>query len=551
MEIEKIEETIVITDNLNEVVYMLNPDGEITYITPNVERISGYNASELIGKRFTNFVYHEDLSAREEAFISALEGRNCPHSYRLVSKNGEVVWIRTNARPVYRNGEITGLQGVLTNITDLVEKERELVNARKLAEAGERDMRYLNLLMTKMLGLQSLAEIYQLITRALAKRFPECYILAISINEKTNTSKLEAMAGIDNPLLNEVIRLSGFNPLGKKFNLVPNINHMLRKGRLEYFEGGLAKFSSNEYPAVAAGIIEKIAGISNIYTIGINRDDHLLAAVHLLTTGRREITDNRFIETFVKQAGLIIEKKITAAELEEAERRARESDNLKTAFLQNISHEIRTPLNAIVGFSHILAEENGNSLKAENHLDVLTASSSRLIEVINDIIELSQLQTGQTKLNIEEFNAAAVIIETVNKFEHKASEKGIRINVKADEKIVITSDRSRVESIVNHITDNAVKFTYKGTVKVTVRKKNKNLIITVSDTGPGIEEAKQQEIFKPFVQAENALSKRGEGTGAGLPLVKGYCELLNGTVSLKSEPGKGTTVLVSLPLGAR
>jgi len=231
--------------------------------------------------------------------------------------------------------------------------------------------------------------------------------------------------------------------------------------------------------------------------------------------------------------------------------RAEESDRLKTSFLQNMSHEVRTPLNAIVGFAQLIAEPNRTNGKNRLFSDKIISGSDKLIGIITDVIEISQIQANQVQMKSAELNLIALINSIVNKYEKRAAEKEIafvfRQNVPYKE-LIVKSDGEKLKKILSHLIHNALKFTQAGTVEIRCKLVDSELQISVSDTGIGISLEQQNIIFDPFRQVETGLIRSYGGNGIGLSLVKAYTELLNGSVSVKSRLGSGTTFDIALPL---
>ena len=238
-------------------------------------------------------------------------------------------------------------------------------------------------------------------------------------------------------------------------------------------------------------------------------------------------------------------------ELIEARNRAEESDRLKTAFLANMSHEIRTPMNAILGFMELLKRSDLLQEDRENFISIIEESGKRLLSTINDIIEISKIETGLVEVNLKPENLYEIISSALNLFKPIAQVKGLEFRIKFSEKTElcnILTDRFKIESIIINLLSNAVKFTKKGYIETGARLENNNIILYVKDTGPGIPPDKLEVVFNPFYQADMNLSREHEGSGLGLAIAKAYSEMLKGKLWVESEPGKGSTFFLSIPL---
>jgi signal transduction histidine kinase/CheY-like chemotaxis protein len=237
-------------------------------------------------------------------------------------------------------------------------------------------------------------------------------------------------------------------------------------------------------------------------------------------------------------------------ELHQAKEKAEESNRLKSAFLQNMSHEVRTPLNSIVGFSQFMSKPNLKPEKLEKYSRIIQASSEKLIEIVTDVIEISQIQAKLVKLELNNIDIIELIKNIVRKFEIKAKEKKNDLLLKIDipdDKYFILTDQEKLSSILYHVIDNAVKFTNEGRIEVKLKIVENDIQIHISDTGIGISEEMQEKVFEPFWQVETDICRSFGGNGLGLPIVHAYTELLGASVSLKSELNKGTLVSFLIP----
>jgi signal transduction histidine kinase len=222
---------------------------------------------------------------------------------------------------------------------------------------------------------------------------------------------------------------------------------------------------------------------------------------------------------------------------------------LKTAFLNNLSHEIRTPLNAIVGFSTLLGEPGQVPGRME-FMDIITQSSDHLLEIVDDVVEISKIEAKIVRLIKKETNLNQMLQRVYDRFKPAADEKNIllRYDAPIDEKeIIITIDGYKLFQSLTNLMSNAVKFTMEGKVEFGYSIKEDKIEFFVIDTGIGIGEEHQPHIFKPFYQAGSSSTKRYEGTGLGLSIAKAYVELLGGEIWFNSEPGEGSVFCFNIP----
>jgi PAS domain S-box-containing protein len=239
------------------------------------------------------------------------------------------------------------------------------------------------------------------------------------------------------------------------------------------------------------------------------------------------------------------------AELEKEKHHAQSADRLKSAFLATMSHELRTPLNSIIGFTGILMQERPGPLNNEQkkQLGMAQSSARHLLSLINDVLDISKIEAGQLKMNLQLFNLPDLINKVVDTNRPFADKKNLRITVSIDKDVKdITSDNLRVQQILLNLVNNAIKFTEVGTISIRSFWDGKYVKILITDTGIGIESEKLEQLFKPFIQIDTGLTRKHEGTGLGLSICKKLTEMLNGKIEVESKYGTGSTFSVKLPI---
>ena len=233
---------------------------------------------------------------------------------------------------------------------------------------------------------------------------------------------------------------------------------------------------------------------------------------------------------------------------------AEETNRTKSEFLANMSHELRTPLNSIIGFSDVLHDEIFGTLneKQTKYIGNISSSGHHLLELINDILDISKVEAGKMELHYENFLVSSAIKEVTDIIDPLASKKNIDLNVKVDSQLkIIDADRTKFKQIIYNLVNNAIKFTpEKGTVTIKGDLMEDFARISVMDSGIGISKEDQAKLFQPFKQLDSSSTRQFEGTGLGLALVKNFVEMHGGKVWIESELEKGSTFIFTIPVEA-
>ncbi|MBM3435175.1 MAG: response regulator, partial [Bacteroidetes bacterium] len=307
-------------------------------------------------------------------------------------------------------------------------------------------------------------------------------------------------------------------------SILEPLDGIFKNGQPENAQFSIARSDGSEFTAeLSGGIINDAYGKSTAYVVIITDITERLQYIEKLNHAREE---------------------------------AEESDRLKTAFLANMSHEIRTPMNSIIGFSNLLSETDILDGKKEEYLRHILQSSNILLNLIDDIIDISKIEAGQLSINPVESNVNKTLREVFSSFSETKTKQNVelRLNVPPEsELIVVKTDPLRVRQIVTNLVGNALKFTEKGYIELGYMVKNstgqKLLEFYVKDTGIGIPVDKQSIIFERFRQVDEARTRKYGGTGLGLAISRRLVNLLGGNIWVESKLNKGSTFYFTIPLG--
>lgn len=246
----------------------------------------------------------------------------------------------------------------------------------------------------------------------------------------------------------------------------------------------------------------------------------------------------------------ITEKKKVEQELIAAKNKAEESDRLKSAFLTNMSHEIRTPMNGIMGFSQLLAGKDLSDEEKNHYVDIIGKSCDKLLETINDILDISKIETGQVSVRKTEVNIFNLIDTIGRQYREAIHKKGLELYIRnvTDRSVCLNTDSVKLHQVIENLLDNALKFTPSGYIELGCEIKNGFAQFCVKDSGIGIAPEHHSIIFEPFRQAEISTSIEYGGFGVGLSITKNYVEILGGEIKIESQMGLGTRFDFTIPL---
>lgn len=246
----------------------------------------------------------------------------------------------------------------------------------------------------------------------------------------------------------------------------------------------------------------------------------------------------------------ITEKKATFDKLKEAKENAEESNRLKSFFLQNISHEIRTPINAIMGSISLLRELREDEVMRRKFYEILEISGERLLSTVNDLLDISQVETQQMKVNKSDFSLSKLLashIDVATPLAEKKNNKIVCSSKYLHNEIILHTDKNMLNGIFINLLSNANKFTTNGIIEIGSHDENGDIVFYVRDNGIGIPKNRLEVIFDRFVQADTSLSRPHEGSGLGLSIAQAYAKLLGGNLWVESEEGKGSTFFFNIP----
>ena len=480
-------------------IYLTDKEGIIEYVNPAFEKISGYQAEEVLG-RTPNLLDSGKMPASyfSKLWNTILSGDSWEEEIMNRRKDGKVYSARQTISPIIdQQGSVKGFVAIQMDITE--QKAIEQALRQSTSDLGER-VKELNCLYGVASLIEESKNVEAIFSGTLellpaSWQYPKITCGQIEVNGKTYQTK--------NFKETKWVQIQNIIIYGKKVGTI----------KVVYLE---KMPDMHEGPFLAE--------------------------------------ERRLINDLAERLGHLLERNQAREELLRAKEVAEAASQAKSEFLANMSHEIRTPMNAILGFSDILASQVVDK-QQKNYLESIRIAGKSLLTLINDILDLSKIEAGRMDLHCEYIDLRKICYEIEQIFSQKILEKHLDfiVEIAPDLPSALLSDESWIRQILLNLIGNAVKFTDKGGVKLTVRLIQKNdgqggddLFISVQDTGIGIEESQQDIIFESFRQQDGQRTRKYEGTGLGLTITKRLVEMMNGDITLRSTAGKGSEFMITL-----
>lgn len=482
----------VIMESIGEGVMTIDLSGKVQYLNHRAEELTGWKLRDAKGRAFHSIynVKSEETGKAENNIMEKVlkEGiiKELANHTILISKNGNELPVMDTGAPMYDSG------GKLIGIAIAFQDETERrMQRRKLLESEEK--------------YRSIIETSQ---------------DAILINQN-----------------NEIVFI---NSAGIKLFDAQSKDQIIGKSLFDFFHPDFHNIINESVSKIRKG--EKIPIIEEkIINLKGDKIDVEVIAVPFQFNG------SDAIQVSIRDVN---EKKRLVEELIQSKLKAEESNRLKSAFLQNLSHEIRTPMNGIIGFTQLIKDSPKDPESIEEFIDIIEKSGDRLINIINDLVDISKIETGTISVNENEFEIGSMLDELYKLFLKQADEKGLKFEIKYESDIYdcrMISDKTKVYQVLSNLMNNAIKFTESGSIYLGVKFENEQILFYIKDTGIGIPADKQELIFERFLQADTSINRGYEGAGLGLSISKAFVEKFGGKIWVESEVGKGSTFYFSLP----
>ena len=522
-------------------VWTADAKGNKNYFNKTLLDYAGMSFEELQGSGWEKIIHPEDWKKNKKHWEESLRtGKNYESENRFLRKDGKYLWHLTLAVALKdEEGKIKTWVGSKTEIQEQKEQKEQLEKSvaertHELQEANkELEQKHQELVIAK----EKLLTEY---SRSLIEASLDPLVTISADGKITDVNEASVLiTGIEREKL-----------IGTSFSNYFTDPEKAQQGYLQAFEKGFV----SDYPLTIKhknGELKDVLYNASVYKNEKGRVLGVFAAARDVTVQNRIAKDLTETIEFAEMATVIAVEAKTKAE--EATHVAEDAVKAKQQFLSNMSHEIRTPMNAIIGFTKVVLKTDLTA-KQREYLTAIKLSGNALIVLINDILDLAKVDAGKMTFEEIPFKISSSISAMIHLFESKIQEKNLALVKKYDETIpdVLLGDPVRLHQIILNLVSNAVKFTSKGTITISVRRladeddKSATIEFAVSDTGTGIPENAREKIFENFHQATSDTSRLYGGTGLGLAIAKQLVESQGGQLQVKSEVDKGSTFSFTL-----
>lgn len=473
--------------------YVQDTKANVKYISPSVEKITGHSVEEWLGQHHwftTDSPINDEARKRTYESLSGIINIE-PILTEIYHANGQPLLLEIYEKPIFEGEKVVGLQGVAHDVTK-----------QKIAE-------------------DQLKELTTRLQTAIEGANIGIWDQDFTTNKVVRLGRWREMLGYSTSEIDS--EFSSWKEL-----IHPDDMEAVKESIIAHETGNANEFKVEHRLRTKDGNYKWILNWGRIYQRDENGKPLKASGVHLD----------------------IDERKRTEIEIQKAKEQAEKANQLKSEFLAQISHEIRSPLNAVLNFSQLIKEEFKGNLKEELEVSFsgIESASKRVIRTIDLILNMSELQLGTYEVTKRKLDLTAVLTNIRKEYLNFAKSKNLELRFVSDcDKAEIYSDEYAVNQIFANLVDNAIKYTNKGYVEINlIKNKNDSYSVKVIDSGIGISQDYLPEIFEAFSQEERGYSRRFEGSGLGMSLVKNYCELIGAEISIESERDKGTTFTVLL-----
>ncbi|MBN1949748.1 MAG: PAS domain S-box protein [Bacteroidales bacterium] len=509
-----------------ECITLIDAKGTVTYESPTAKYMTGFEPEERIGRSSLELIYKEDLPSvmKIMSTVAKSPGESMNAQFRAIRKDGSIYWVYGTATNLLNDPNVKALVVNYRDITRQKEAEEALQKSeerfRRIYEESQIGMAFIRADNRKLEGANPyLCKMLGYTSGEIAKLKLENMILPDQVEYYTEQIKRLVRDEIKH-IREEIKFLKKDKSLIWASIVVAAMRN--KEGEIEYLLALIKDIS--DLKNAEAAMREQVMNYQKLNEQYLEKNQELRKSLDKINQINYELKD--------------------------AKNKAEESDHLKTAFLANMSHEIRTPMNGILGFTDLLRQTNLTDSEFTKYLDIIQKSGHRMLNIINDLIDISKIEAGQVEIDIKPISVNKVLDNFYNFFLPDASRKHIALVVRkdlSDKAAVINTDEIKLSQVLSNLIKNALKYTAEGKIEFGYQLVERELQFYVEDTGTGIDPASRKIIFERFRQGNHGKDAAVEGSGLGLSISKAFLELMGGRIWLESELNKGSVFYFTLP----
>jgi len=537
-----------LANSLPQIIYETDEKGNLIFVNQKSIDIIGYSQRDF--DRGLNVIQIIAPFDRDRAKINIqkiMKGElTSGTEYFLQRKDETIFQASFYSNPIKKDNKIIGIRGFAIDITKRKKaEEREKKNIQNKLFLSETALQ-LNRFSTN-------TDIFNYIGEKLAMLTKNTYIIIAKSNEITKQYIITNHFGYVK--LKEFIhKMIGRNPQGMI------LNYDDKRWQKKFIRGRIEKIFEEDFksiflPQISKDIsksVKNFINVNEIYMIPLHIEDNIFGFVSLVAHKNNIVDNIDIIELFINQASLAINRIDAEEKIKQQNIQLRRLNQIKTEFLNNTSHELRTPMTAMKGYLQMLLKKTLGDLNEQQKyaIDVILRNTKRLDNLVQDILDISQLESGHMKFILKKADVKQLIDDSVDLIIPYADLKNIKINVDLKKSIPeVIFDYDRIKQVVDNLLNNAIKFSSEGSIiNLRVKKHMENVLFEVEDQGIGISKDNLKKVFEPFYQVGSGVDRVFGGTGLGLSISRGIIQAHGGKIWVNSRLAKGSTFKFSLPL---
>ena len=555
---KKYYETLI--SGMLDILLVVDRKGDCTFINPYGKKLLGYEAKQLTSKRLPDFF--SDMNRIKKNYGDAMKVELRDYEAPVKTRDGRVILCNWNVRYLFdADGRNIGAMCVGRDVSEYKAMQKKLeAHSRNLKQLVAQRTRELNDQLNKLSKVIKIGEIAldtdpekipSHVCTAM-KSFGWKYVVFSLKDNATGEFRIAAYAGITQRQIRKFVKDRDF--------LYKDVFQFIRddfKISHSYLVKNKGKAAARKNFRVNKQKSGDIWQADDVLIIPVKFKTKILGFINLFHPRGGKYPDEhhvKILEAFARKAAVALENRRLFDQIKERMDELARVSKIKADFFTMMSHELRTPLNSIISLADVLGKQMTGELNAEQlqQIQIIRQNGRELLKLINNILDLSKIEAGKMDVSFNYFSVVELIQDNVMRIQPLCERKNLKLEVDVDKKMpkFIFSDQEKINRVLTNMMGNAVKFTQKGKIKLTVKfdKKRSEIQFTVTDTGVGMTEKEIARIFQRFSQTDQISRKKFEGSGLGLSISQKLVELLHGSITVESKKGKGSAFRILIPV---